>query len=62
MVKQVGLTGPQLITLREIANAVEISITNIAGGVSLSQPTVTGILDRLEKRGLVRKEAQQKRP
>ena len=53
LVKQVGLTGPQLIILREISKSGEISIGKIACAISLSQATVTGILDRLEKRGLV---------
>ena len=51
--KHFGLTGPQLIILRELNRTGEISPSELAASVSLSQATVTGITDRLEKRGLV---------
>jgi DNA-binding MarR family transcriptional regulator len=47
------LTGPQLATLRGAHKLGEISISTLARGVHLSQPTVSGILNRLEHRGLV---------
>jgi DNA-binding MarR family transcriptional regulator len=53
LVKQFGLTGPQLIILREIAQSNEITASDISRAISLSQATVTGVLDRLEKRGYV---------
>ncbi len=53
LVKQFGLTGPQLIILREISQSDEISASDISRAISLSQATVTGVLDRLEKRGYV---------
>jgi len=53
LVKRVGLTGPQLMILREIANRKEITPGQIANAVSLSQATVTGILERMEKRDLL---------
>jgi len=53
LIQRYGLTGPQLILLREISRADEISGTDLAAAVSLSLPTVTGILGRLEDRGLV---------
>jgi DNA-binding MarR family transcriptional regulator len=53
--KHFGLTGPQLIILRELAQAGEMSPGELAASISLSQATVTGITDRLEKRGLVTK-------
>jgi DNA-binding MarR family transcriptional regulator len=53
LVKRVGLTGPQLLILQEIANAGEVSVGEVAKAISLSQGTVTGILERMEKRGLV---------
>jgi DNA-binding MarR family transcriptional regulator len=53
LVKNFGLTGPQLIILQEISKAGEISASQIAKAISLSQATVTGILDRLEKRELI---------
>lgn len=53
LVKRVGLTGPQLMILREIAGTKDISPGEIATAVSLSQATVTGILERMEKRELL---------
>ncbi len=47
------LTGPQLVCLRFVARSSDTTPTALARGVSLSQATVTGILDRLEARGLV---------
>jgi len=43
-----GLSGPQLIILRELSSIPEISIGHLAQEISLSQATVTDILDRLE--------------
>jgi DNA-binding MarR family transcriptional regulator len=53
LVKRVGLTGPQLVILQEIASLNEVTAGEIAQAVSLSQATVTGILERMEKRGLL---------
>ncbi len=62
LVKQFGLTGPQLIILREISQSDEITASDIARAISLSQATVTGVLDRLEKRGyIVRKRSDRDR-
>jgi DNA-binding MarR family transcriptional regulator len=56
MVDACGLTGPQLVVLREAAELNGASVSALARAVSLSQPTVSGILERLEKRGLVQRE------
>ncbi len=49
-----GLTGPQLATLQAASRLGEASSTGaLARAVHLSGPTVTGLLDRLAKRGLV---------
>ncbi|MDA3895374.1 MAG: MarR family transcriptional regulator [Desulfobacteraceae bacterium] len=53
LVKQVGLTGPQLVILQEISRLGTVSVGEVAKNVSLSQGTVTGILERMEKRGVV---------
>jgi DNA-binding MarR family transcriptional regulator len=47
------LTGPQLATLRTAHKLGAISISALARAVHLSQPTVSGILSRLERRGFV---------
>jgi len=53
MFQQYGLTGPQFVVLKELENPREITVGEIAVNVSLSSATVTDILGRLEKRGLV---------
>lgn len=49
------LTGPQLICLRALLNAGEMSSGKLAHEIHLSQATVTGILDRLEARELIQR-------
>jgi DNA-binding MarR family transcriptional regulator len=53
LMDQHGLTGPQLATLQEIARIERVSPTELARRLQISQATVTGILDRLEKRGFI---------
>ncbi len=50
--KQYGLTGPQLVVISEIGQAGAMTIGELARRVSLSQATVTTILDRLETKEL----------
>ena len=50
------ISGPQLVTLREVARMGPVPVSALARAVSLSQPTVTGILNRLERAGLVRRD------
>lgn len=51
--KQVGLTAPQLLILQAIRGLGAISISKLSNEVSLSQATVTNIIDRMEARELV---------
>jgi DNA-binding MarR family transcriptional regulator len=53
LTKTVGLTAPQLLVLQAIRGLGAVAISRLSVEVSLSQATVTTILDRLEKRGLV---------
>jgi DNA-binding MarR family transcriptional regulator len=48
-----GLTGPQLAVLRAAAQHPAMTPGRLAAAVHLSRSTVTGIVDRLEVRGLV---------
>lgn len=48
-----GLTGPQLVCLRTLARLGASTPSVIAREMHLSQPTVTGILDRLAAQGHV---------
>lgn len=51
--KNYGLTSPQLIVLREINGSNGAPIGALAKMANLSNATLTGIVDRLEKRNLV---------
>jgi DNA-binding MarR family transcriptional regulator len=55
LVDRFSVTGPQLITLQELARLGRVPVGALAQNVHVSHPTMTGILDRLERRGLVRR-------
>lgn len=50
-----GLTVPQILIMREMNRRGSISVGDLAREVSLSQATITSILDRLEHRNLVQR-------
>lgn len=56
LAKTTGLTSPQILLLQTIRDKGEVTIGELANKMSLSQATVTTILDRLEKRSLVYRE------
>lgn len=51
-----GLTSPQLLILQNLQTYEELTVGEIARNVSLSQATVTTIIDRLEKREFVKRQ------
>jgi DNA-binding MarR family transcriptional regulator len=53
LLKQCGLTAPQLVALKAIDRLEPISVGALAREIHLGQATVTGILQRLEDRELV---------
>jgi DNA-binding MarR family transcriptional regulator len=53
LMRRYGLTVPQLVVLRELERGGEHTGSSLARVASLSQATITGILQRLEARGLV---------
>jgi len=53
LVRKHGITTPQLIILKQIEGKETITVTQLAKQVSLKQATVTDILNRLERKGLV---------
>ena len=55
LVEHFSVTGPQLVALKELARLGQIPVGVLARNVHVSHPTMTGILDRLEKRGLVQR-------
>ncbi len=60
LAKTTGLTTPQMLLLQCIRDKGELTIGELANQVSLSQATVTTILDRLERRNFVyRKRSEQ---
>lgn len=56
LAKTSGLTAPQILLLQAIRKLQDATSGRLAMEVNLSQATVTNILDRLEKRGLVLRE------
>ncbi|MBQ0724537.1 MAG: MarR family transcriptional regulator [Cycloclasticus sp.] len=56
LAKTTGLTAPQMLLLQTIRDKGQVTIGELANEISLSQATVTTILDRLEKRELVYRE------
>lgn len=59
LAKTTGLTAPQILLLQTLRDKGQITIGELANEVSLSQATVTTILDRLEKRDLVYRQRSQ---
>ncbi len=53
LAKTTGLTAPQILLLQMINKKGDVTIGELANDVSLSQATVTTIVDRLETRKLV---------
>jgi len=53
LVLRYGLTGPQLVVLKELVEGGGRPVSGLAQAVNLSQATVTGILDRLERKAMV---------
>jgi DNA-binding MarR family transcriptional regulator len=53
LVRSHGLTAPQALVLKEIVRAGELPVGMVATRVSLSHATITDIVNRLERRGLV---------
>lgn len=53
LLRRFGITGPQLLVLREIGVRGELSGSALARAISVSLPTATDIAARLETRGLV---------
>lgn len=54
------LTAPQLTCLRHIHKHGNITPGQLADAVSLSRPTITGILERLDNRGLLTRQTDPK--
>jgi DNA-binding MarR family transcriptional regulator len=55
-----GLTLPQTTVMREIVRNEGINLRDLSRAVSLAHSTVSGIVDRLEKRGMIERCPDQK--
>lgn len=51
--RSTGLTGPQLWAIKVIADHAPIRVSELAARLYLHPATTVGILDRLEKKGLI---------
>jgi DNA-binding MarR family transcriptional regulator len=56
LLRRFGLTGPQLVVLRQLGSGATRSGSELARAISLSLATTIGIVARLEARGLVGRE------
>lgn len=54
--REAGLTVPQILIMQAVDATDSLPVSEIARRVSLSQATVTSILDRLVKKGFVRRD------
>jgi DNA-binding MarR family transcriptional regulator len=48
-----GLTGPQLVVLKMLEPVGKLSLSALSGRIRAKNSTVTGIIDRMERDGLV---------
>lgn len=56
LVQQLGLTSPQLSVLKAVERLHPATPTTLARELSVSQPTMSGILDRLYAKGLLERD------
>lgn len=60
IIREAGLTTPQLLVMQAIAKEGNPSTSTLARSIVVSQATVTRIIDRLERAGLVRRDKSSK--
>lgn len=56
MAREVGLTGPQLTVIKLLESFKDLSLSSLSERIRAQNSTVTGIIDRMEREGLVRRE------
>jgi MarR family transcriptional regulator, organic hydroperoxide resistance regulator len=56
MAREVGLTGPQLTVIKLLESFDNLSLSSLSERIRAQNSTVTGIIDRMEREGLVRRE------
>ncbi len=60
LVKKIGLTGPQLFIIKELSLNENITPGTLAKYMSISQATITSMIDRLETKGYVKRQRDAK--
>jgi len=53
---QFGLTGPQLTVIKLLQELGDLSLSSLSERIRAQNSTVTGIIDRMEREGLVKRE------
>jgi DNA-binding MarR family transcriptional regulator len=56
MARDFGLTGPQLTVIKLLESIHDLSLSSLSERIRAQNSTVTGIIDRMEREGLVRRE------
>jgi len=56
LASQFGLTGPQLTVIKLLETFEHLSLSSLSERIRAQNSTVTGIIDRMEREGLVRRE------
>jgi DNA-binding MarR family transcriptional regulator len=56
LASQFGLTGPQLTVIKLLETFDNLSLSSLSERIRAQNSTVTGIIDRMEREGLVRRE------
>ena len=56
LASQFGLTGPQLTVIKLLETFQDLSLSSLSERIRAQNSTVTGIIDRMEREGLVRRE------
>jgi len=56
LARQFGLTGPQLTVIKILEQLGDLSLSSLSGRIRARNSTVTGIIDRMEREDLVRRE------
>lgn len=56
LAREFGLTGPQLTVIKILEQLGDLSLSGLSARIKAQNSTVTGIIDRMEREGLVRRE------
>lgn len=56
LAREFGLTGPQLTVIKLLEQLGDLSLSSLSARIKANNSTVTGIIDRMEREGLVERE------